>query len=153
MYIMQKQRIENQQKQLEQLAYYDFHTCLSNRRFFDEKIKNEITSMQKESHASSIIILDIDYFKNINDTYGHSAGHSILRQLLADGLRETDIISRYGGEEFIILLPRTPINRALSVAEKLRELIERHSFVVGFWRLTIAGQRQPNAVQLLFARR
>lgn len=132
-YLKQKQRIERQQAQLEQMAYYDFLTGLSNRRFFDERIKYEITSIQAKPHESSIIILDIDYFKSINDTYGHPAGDSILRQLaklLAGGLRETDIISRYGGEEFIILLPQTSLDGALAVAEKLRELIERHAFTV-----------------------
>lgn len=132
--ISQKQRIEIQQKQLERMAYYDPLTDLPNRRLFDKLIKQEIYSMQRYDHESIIIILDIDDFKNINDTYGHPVGDNMLIQignLIKANIRETDTVSRFGGEEYIILMPRTSLESGQAFAERLRKLIMEEQFIVG----------------------
>lgn len=128
----QGHRIRSQQKQLEKMAYHDSLTGLYNRHFFDETIKNELLAIQRYGYESVIILLDIDNFKNINDTYGHLVGDQVLvqlAQLITCNIRDSDIVSRFGGEEFIILLPRTPLPTGFMLAEKLRKLISEKAFV------------------------
>ena len=140
--ITQKWRIEIQQKQLEQMAYYDPLTGLPNRRFFDKLIKQEFSSMQRQGHESVIIILDIDNFKNVNDTYGHPVGDNILRQLAAlleNNVRESDTVSRFGGEEFVILMPKTSLEGGCAFAERLRKLIMEKRFTIGSLTLRITS--------------
>lgn len=132
--ITQKRRIEAQQKQLEQMAYYDSLTDLPNRRLIDKLIKQELSLMQQQGHESVIIILDIDDFKNINDTYGHPVGDRILMQLadlLKNNIRESDTVSRFGGEEFIILMTEASVEEGFVFAERLRKIITDKKFVVG----------------------
>ncbi|MEG6521280.1 GGDEF domain-containing protein [Desulfotomaculum sp. 1211_IL3151] len=140
--ITQRWRIERQQKQLEQMAYYDPLTSLPNRRFFDKLIKQEFSSMQRQGHESVIIILDIDNFKNVNDTYGHPVGDNILRQLailLANNVRESNTVSRFGGEEFVILMPETSLEEGYAFAERLRKLIMEERFIIGSIKLRITS--------------
>lgn len=132
--ITQKWRIRMQQEQLKQMAYYDPLTDLPNRRLLEKVIKREFSSMQRTGHETIIIVLDIDNFKNINDTYGHPVGDDILRQLasfLKSNVRESDTVSRFGGEEFIILMPKTSVERGYAFAERLRKLIMEKRFTVG----------------------
>ena len=132
--IIQKRRIDIQQRQLEQMAYFDPLTDLPNRRFLEKLVKEEFSSIQRNGHEAVIIILDIDNFKQINDTYCHPVGDSILRQvaeLLKNNIRETDTVSRFGGEEFIILMPRTSLEGGYTFAERLRKLIMEKRFTVG----------------------
>jgi diguanylate cyclase (GGDEF)-like protein len=131
--ITQKWCIESQQKQLEQMAYYDSLTGLSNRRFFNRLLKQEISSMERHGHESVIIILDIDNFKSINDTYGHPVGDNVLKQLatlLEKNVRDSDIVSRFGGEEFVILMPKSSLEEGYAFAERLRKLIMEKRFTV-----------------------
>lgn len=140
--IMQKRRIEDQQQQLERMAYYDLLTDLPNRRLFDKLVKQEFALMQRHGHESVIIMLDIDDFKNINDTYGHPVGDNILKQLadfLKNNLRESDTISRFGGEEFFILMPKTSLEEGYAFAERLRKSIMKKGFVVGSLKLQITA--------------
>ena len=132
--ITQKRRIKIQQKQLEQLAYYDALTNLPNRRFLEELLKYEFVSMQRCGSETAIIILDVDDFKLINDTYGHPAGDEVLRQLgelLRNSIRRSHIVARYGGEEFIILMPQSGMEEGCQLAEQLRRLIKEHTFTAG----------------------
>lgn len=132
--IIQQRCIEDQQKKLEQMAYYDPLTDLPNRRFFEKLIKREFSSMQRYGHETVLIFLDIDNFKNINDTYGHAVGDDVLRQLaelLKNNVRESDTVARFGGEEFIILLPKTSVKEGYVFAERLRKLIMEKSFTIG----------------------
>lgn len=132
--ITQKRRIEMQQKQLEQMAYYDSLTDLPNRRLFKKLIEQELASMHRHGHESVVIMLDIDDFKNINDTYGHPVGDEILRQLahlLNSNIRKYDTVCRFGGEEFIILMPKTSLEGGAVFAERLRKLIMEEKFIVG----------------------
>lgn len=129
----QKRKIISQQAQLAQMAYHDPLTNLPNRRFLDEVLKRETALVRRRVCESTIIILDIDNFKEVNDTYGHPAGDSVLIQLaelLRDSIRSSDTLARLGGEEFIVLLTNTSLSDGVKVAEKLRLAILEHEFVV-----------------------
>jgi diguanylate cyclase (GGDEF)-like protein len=140
--IIQKRRIESQQKQLEQMAYYDPLTDLPNRRLLEKLIKRELASVQRYGQETVIIMLDVDDFKLINDTYGHQVGDSILMQLadlLQNNVRETDTVARFGGEEFIILMPNTSVEEGYSFAERIRKTIMEKVFSVGSVTLQITS--------------
>jgi len=112
----------------ERLARTDTLTSLNNRRAFKELCNQRILYCQRHQHEVSLLLLDLDFFKNINDQFGHDAGDSALQQLakiLSDTVRSSDICGRIGGEEFAILLSKTGIAEASLVAEKLRLSIER----------------------------
>lgn len=113
-------------EQLEQQANHDYLTGLCNRRYFLEQGKNEIVRAQRHGTPLSLLMLDIDHFKNINDTHGHKAGDIALQKLsniLRHTLRTIDILGRIGGEEFAILLPETELQQAAVIAERLRALV------------------------------
>ena len=132
--ITQKRRIESQQEQLKQMAYYDPLTNISNRHFFNKTIKKEFSAMQRYRYSSVIIIFDLDDFKMINDTYGHLAGDHVLKQvaqLISSNVRRSDTVSRFGGEEFVILAPRISLDEGYALAEKLRKLIAGKAFIAG----------------------
>ncbi len=119
-------RKENEQW-LTFLANTDELTGLKNRRFFFESSEEEIKRSNRYNMPVSVMILDIDRFKSINDTYGHGIGDLVLKQLaktLKDTLREQDLPCRHGGEEFTVLLPQTDSQAALDVADRLRKRIE-----------------------------
>lgn len=114
-------------KKLKILSSTDPMTNLYNRRFFNEESNKLLNLAKRAKLASSILILDIDKFKNINDTFGHNIGDKVIILLattLQKQLRQSDIISRWGGEEFVILLPNTNLNKAMLISEKLRKQIE-----------------------------
>jgi diguanylate cyclase (GGDEF)-like protein len=109
--------------QVVELSVTDPLTGLHNRRYMDLFLTNEIARAHRYSHELSIIMIDIDHFKEHNDRFGHSAGDEALRQVadcLTNGRRTTDVVARVGGEEFAVILPETDINGALKCAEKLR---------------------------------
>lgn len=108
-------------------ATLDALTGLYNRRQFDVRLGQEISTAKRQKHSLCCIMTDIDYFKKINDTYGHIAGDCVLKQIgkiIPQELREYDIAARYGGEEFSILLPYTSIQEAAAVAQRLRKAVE-----------------------------
>lgn len=129
--------------QLEPLATTDQLTGLYNRHYFTSELVKQINIWRRYQRPLSIIILDIDYFKKINDTYGHVAGDYVLRtlsEICQEIVRDIDTVARIGGEEFAILLPSTAVNGALQTAERIRKETEAHSFKyddVGF-RLTVS---------------
>jgi diguanylate cyclase (GGDEF)-like protein len=117
-------------EEVSQRARTDALTGLANRRYFDEQLRRVIAETDRFGGTSSLIIADIDLFKNVNDTYGHEAGDAVLRQvgkILSDGVRAVDICARYGGEEIAILLPQTPISGATELAERLRHAISERA--------------------------
>lgn len=114
-------------EQLKAQASKDYLTGLSNRRHFMERGENELALARRYDHALSLLMIDIDHFKNINDSHGHKVGDSVLQQLadiLRSSFRSVDIIGRIGGEEFAVLLPETAIQQAQEVAERLRLSVE-----------------------------
>ncbi len=122
--------LEKVKKELEYLASTDVLTNLYNRRFFNETSENIFNFSFRNKDPISIIILDIDNFKKINDTYGHIVGDEALinlANLLKKHTRESDILCRWGGEEFTILLPKTSLNGAEEVSEKIRSNVENFS--------------------------
>lgn len=108
-------------------ATLDALTGFYNRRQMEERIKQEIASAKRKHTSLCSIMIDIDYFKRVNDTYGHAAGDFILKtvsKIMRSQLREYDIAARYGGEEFAIILPFTQEDEAVMVAERLRKAVE-----------------------------
>lgn len=129
---LQEEVINKQKTELEQMAFFDTLTKLPNRRLFDEIIKKERDIIKRNKMRSSIVITDLDRFKNINDTYGHPVGDSVLSQfamLVKNNLRASDTVARLGGEEFIMLLPSTDKENAGLVSENLRSVIENNEFI------------------------
>lgn len=115
-------------------AYKDALTRIPNRMAFDERISHEFQRWQRYDNKLSLCLVDIDKFKNVNDTYGHKAGDIVLRTVAekcASKVRKSDFFCRYGGEEFALILPETNLSSAISVAETLRESIEKCSFQYG----------------------
>ncbi len=113
-------------EQVHQLAITDPLTGLYNRRYFFDTASQEFERTRRYGGPLSLIILDVDHFKLVNDTYGHLVGDRALIELAQcclKALREVDVMARYGGEEFIILLPETPVERACQVADRLQALI------------------------------
>ncbi|MCX4193715.1 sensor domain-containing diguanylate cyclase [Methylophaga sp. OBS1] len=111
----------------ERNASIDYLTSLSNRFSFEQRLESEIARAQRFSEPLSLIVMDLDKFKQINDQYGHPTGDSVLirmGEILRSNLRQIDLASRWGGDEFALLLPNTPIAHALSVSEKLRNVIQ-----------------------------
>ncbi len=116
---------------LEFLAIHDPLTKVYNRTYLGEFLKREIEVAARGNNPLAVIMLDIDYFKNINDAHGHDAGDTILKELvktIIKILRKNDLLARYGGEEFTIVLPKTPLPKAMSVAERIRNAIALHNF-------------------------
>jgi len=119
--------LDQSNKELAHLASIDAMTELYNKRYFDKVSNNILKEAKLEKVAFSLFILDIDKFKSINDTYGHVVGDEVIihiSNLLKKSLRKEDIICRYGGEEFIVLLPHTILEDAVKIAEKIRSKIE-----------------------------
>jgi diguanylate cyclase (GGDEF)-like protein len=114
-------------EQLKERAYRDELTGLYNHRYFHELMETELKRARQHQHAISLIMLDIDNFKYINDTYGHPQGDEVLRfvsAVLKQSIRTCDIVSRYGGEEFMIVMPETDMKSAVNIAERVRRGVE-----------------------------
>ena len=110
-----------------QYATLDALTNLNNRRQFEVRLKQEIATTKRQKNPLCAMMVDIDFFKKVNDTYGHASGDAVLRtvaSIIKEHLRESDIPSRYGGEEFAVLLPYTHIEEAKIVGERLRKAVE-----------------------------
>jgi len=108
----------------------DALTGAPNRRFFERRLREEISIWQRHGTGVCCLLVDLDHFKQINDRYGHSAGDEVLQQVtarLGAGLRTSDVLARFGGEEFVLLLPAADQFRAREIAERLRDAIGRES--------------------------
>jgi diguanylate cyclase (GGDEF)-like protein len=126
-FVESQAQLQEQARGLERLSYTDTTTGVPNRRAFDELFAREWAISQREEHSISVLMIDVDRFKQYNDVYGHSAGDLCLRtvaRLLAGSLRRpSDFIGRYGGEEFVVLLPATPIEGAEMVADRMNRAV------------------------------
>ncbi len=134
-------------------ASVDGLTGVFNRREFDHRLSAEWGRFRRHHRPLSIIMLDIDFFKKVNDQYGHPCGDTVLKtlgQIMKEGKRRQDIVCRYGGEEFVVLLPDTPMDAAFHVAETLRVRVGSHPFKCGrkkielYVSLGVAGAREQN---------
>lgn len=133
--ISQRKQAEQQlvqlQQQLEELSYVDGLTSVANRRMFDNRLQVEWDNAQRTAQPLSLILLDIDFFKEYNDHYGHIRGDdclkSVAQALSGAALRPRDLMARYGGEEFVLLLPETDAKAAAQVAERCRQLINEQN--------------------------
>ena len=115
----------------EQLAITDMMTEIANHRAFQERLREEIARAQRYNYPFILLMLDVDHFKQYNDTHGHPSGDRVLRRIasvMRETVREGDLVARYGGEEFAALLPQTDAGQGRIVAERIREAVERHPF-------------------------
>ncbi len=138
--VADRRKLEAANEDLERLATVDALTGLLNRRKFDEVIVREMELSRRYDDPLSLLMFDIDHFKKINDSLGHAAGDRVLAEvasLAARHVRSVDYVFRWGGEEFLILTPRTGLTDARAVVDKLRDMSERHPFPDGV-RLTIS---------------
>lgn len=120
-------------RQMQMYADYDALTKVHSRRHFENRLDEELARLARYNGTLSMLMLDIDHFKKVNDTYGHHSGDIVLREvaaIVAGSIRSTDYCARYGGEEFIILLPNTSIKMAMTLAERIRCQVAAHNFVV-----------------------
>jgi diguanylate cyclase (GGDEF)-like protein len=117
-------------EQMRELATRDPLTGACNRRHFAELAEREFQRLHRHEGAISLIYIDLDHFKHVNDTYGHAAGDATLQavaQLFARTIRQTDVLGRLGGEEFVVLLPETAPAAALAIAQRLRQALEQQT--------------------------
>ncbi len=124
-------RVVQYQQNLEYQTQIDPLTGLFNRRAFERKIAEEFERARRYNHSLSVLLLDIDNFKTINDTYGHHGGDTALvkiSEILRERTRRSDFPARYGGEEFVLILPETDQDSALQVANKIHEEIRSRTF-------------------------
>ena len=124
----QKQELEQANRELCNLATTDGLTGLKNHRAFQERLQEECEAAQRHAAPLSLVLLDVDHFKQFNDTFGHPAGDAVLKQvahLLERTMRDCDFVARYGGEEFVLVLPQTDPAGALRAAERCRLAVEQ----------------------------
>ncbi|NNL76715.1 MAG: GGDEF domain-containing protein [Desulfobacterales bacterium] len=122
------QGLKDANEKLRELALRDGLTGLYNHRYFQELMDNELSRARRYKKPISLVLLDLDHFKKINDTYGHPVGDIVLKEVsksIKNTIRESDTAARYGGEEFAIVLPETDLKGAAIVAERLRRAVER----------------------------
>lgn len=127
----EKKELQYKEKQLTELAIRDELTGLFNKRWYNNSIQKEIRKSRASANSLSLILLDVDHFKSLNDKYGHDIGDIVLEKLghiILSCIRDCDIPCRYGGEEFAIILPNADSSTALKVAERLRAAFELHPF-------------------------
>ncbi len=134
--IIQKQQkeLEDKNRFLEELSVTDNLTKLYNRNKLDEVLSIEANRSNRFEHAFGVVIIDIDYFKSVNDLYGHQMGDTVLKEfadILKSNSRKTDTVGRWGGEEFLIICSETNLEGILSFAQSIREKISSFPFAIG----------------------
>jgi diguanylate cyclase (GGDEF)-like protein len=139
-----------------QIALTDPLTGLANRRAWEEELRREVARARRNSHRLALVMLDLDHFKQYNDSFGHPAGDLVLHgagAILRTAIRSHDVVARYGGEEFAVLLPATDAIEALEVAERLRSAIASrpwsHRKVTASLGVATTGPTTPSAAALV----
>jgi diguanylate cyclase (GGDEF)-like protein len=125
---------ESSSEDLVRFAFTDYLTGLRTRGYFEQQLDLEFKRAERRRQKFALLMIDIDHFKELNDTLGHHAGDQVLRDvasILVKDMREVDTVARYGGEEFVIVLPETTQLGAMYVAERLRHAVEQAKFLVG----------------------
>lgn len=126
-----KSLIRERTAELEKLSVTDQLTKIYNRRYIDTTLSSEIERAKRYGHSFSVVLIDIDFFKKVNDTYGHQAGDHVLQciaHLLSTNVRKADMVGRWGGEEFLITTTESDSSKVLQFAEKLRHIIEVYEY-------------------------
>lgn len=129
-------------KKLENAALIDPLTHCYNRRALDGQLDHDVGSAERYGTDLSLVMFDMDYFKKINDTYGHSAGDAVLRAVskaVLAAIRKSDYLTRFGGEEFVLVLPETKFSKAIELAERLRQIIENMKVNIDTTVLTVTA--------------
>lgn len=129
-------------QQLENAATIDPLTDCYNRRALCDFIESDIAYTQRYGTELSIVMIDLDNFKEMNDMYGHLAGDAVLKEmssLIISQVRKSDYLARYGGEEFVMVLPDTPLYSAVQLADKIRKTMEKHTIIFGKKRLRVTA--------------
>jgi diguanylate cyclase (GGDEF)-like protein len=146
------------QARFEHEATVDALTGVRNRRWLDLAFEQAIAGLRDRGGDASVLMIDLDHFKTLNDTHGHSVGDAVLRrtsQVLAASLRPTDLVARYGGEEFAALLPDTDLTEAVAIAERLRNAVRAASSVPALPPLSIsvgvASAKPPTTADALLS--
>jgi diguanylate cyclase (GGDEF)-like protein len=124
-------QLDELNKELTLLSVTDGLTRAYNHRHFQERLKSEFSRAKRYEEPLACVMLDIDHFKRVNDTWGHPVGDRVLVrvvEILKEGIRSEDLVARYGGEEFVLLLPRTDAEHARHLAERVRERVEQDEF-------------------------
>lgn len=132
--VMYQERLEESTRRLELMSQTDHLTQVANRRHLFDRLSQELNRVRRLGQPLSLAIMDVDHFKRVNDTYGHLCGDQVLVQLagqLKGSLRAYDLVGRYGGEEFCLVLPNTTLQDALALVERLRVRISETQFVHG----------------------
>jgi len=122
-----QEQLEERNAELAELALRDPLTSASNRRRFVSRLSTEMERSRRYRHPLSIAILDLDHFKSVNDSYGHSTGDRVLQglvEILTENTRSSDEVARHGGEEFAVIMPETTLDQARRVLDKLRQTVE-----------------------------
>lgn len=143
--------------QMYQMAYTDSLTNLTNRRAMQRRLESELERARRYNRPFTLLLADLDHFKQVNDTYGHSVGDQVLREVaerLAHHLRESDSLARWGGEEFLILAPETDLHQAQLLAQRLLEAIREApmSGVPVTLSFGVACYRQDDSIAALLSR-
>lgn len=126
------EELQEKNRLLEELIKKDGLTDLYNHRYFQDRLAEEFSRARRYDFPMSLIMLDIDHFKQINDNYGHQAGDAILRslsQIVMASVRDVDIAARYGGEEFGLILPHTKLENSVILAQRIRERVQSNIFL------------------------
>jgi two-component system, cell cycle response regulator len=128
---------------LHEEANTDSLTKIYNKRFFNSSLENEFKKTKVTGKPLCLVIFDLDKFKDLNDNYGHDAGDYVLKEMAfvirENGIRQGDILARYGGEEFCIILPNTNLKQGFEIAERIRKMIEKHTFLYDNKRLPVTA--------------
>ena len=145
-------------EEISHIASHDRLTSVYSRHMFEEMLQKELSRAKRYSRPLALIMVDVDFFKEVNDRYGHQTGDIVLREIaltLQEDLRDSDLVSRWGGEEFVIILPNTTREQAAAIAEELRTAVEERRFNGGI-SLTcsfgVTAYREEDNVDSLFAR-
>jgi diguanylate cyclase (GGDEF)-like protein len=131
-------------EEIYRMTIVDGLTQIHNKRYLFEALEREVIRARRHERELSVVMFDIDFFKRVNDQYGHLAGDYVLRELarvVQSRIRRDEVFARYGGEEFVIVLPETPLDGAAALAENLRARCEEHSFV-------FQGERMPVTISV-----
>jgi len=149
-----RRQLQAANRELQRLSSTDRLTGLFNRGHWEEMLRQEYARHRRYDRNAALVMFDIDHFKKINDSYGHQAGDAVIQQtaeLVRQCMRDADIAGRYGGEEFVVLLPDTDSDGALTFAERFRQTVEAHEVVYENHRihftvsLGIADLSQPTS--------